>query len=151
MKKVKFLGFLSIFSLLIVIPILLLLKLTPNEAQYKTVKISNIDIKTEVADTTAKRIEGLMSKKILPDNEGMLFIFNEENYHGIWMMNTSFPIDIIWIDKDLKIVDIVEDAQPCKFNCPIYRPDSKASYVLEVNSGFTKKNKLQIGDYSSIS
>jgi uncharacterized membrane protein (UPF0127 family) len=146
MKKVKFLGFLGIFSLLIVIPILLLLKLTPNEAQYKTVKISNASVRAEIADTQSKMIEGLMSKKTLPDNEGMLFIFNDESRHGIWMMNMNFPIDIIWIDKDLKIIDIAEDAQPCKFNCPIYKPDSKALYVLEVNSGFVSKNKLQTGD-----
>lgn len=151
MKKVKFLGFLGIFSLFIVIPILLLLKLTPNEAQYKTVKISDASVRAEIADTQLKRIEGLMSKKTLPDNEGMLFIFNNESRHGIWMMNTSFPIDIIWIDKDLKIIDIAEDAQPCKFNCPVYMPDEKALYVLEVNSGFTKKNKLQIGDSIDIS
>lgn len=151
MKKIKTLGLFSILGLLIVIPALFVIKFIPPETHYKTVKISDVVIKAEVADTLPKRIEGLMSKKILPEKEGMLFIFNEENYHGIWMMNMRFPIDIIWIDKDLKIVDIAEDAQPCKFKCPIYRPDSKASYVLEVNSGFAKENKLQIGDYISIS
>ncbi len=151
MKKVKLLGFLGIFSLLIVIPILLLLKLTPNEVQYKTVKISDASVRAEIADTQLKRIEGLMFKKILPDNEGMLFIFDNDDYHGIWMMNTSIPLDIIWIDRELRIIDIAEDAQPCTFNCPVYHPDGKALYVLEVNSGFAKKNKLQIGNPVTIS
>ena len=150
MKKIKFLGFLSILSLLVIIPALIIIKLIPAEVQYKTVKISGVTVKAEVADTSLKRIEGLMSKKYMPDNQGMLFIFNEENYHAIWMMNMSFSIDILWINKDLEIVDIVEDAQPCKFNCPIYLPDKKAFYVLEVKSGFASQNKLQAGDSISI-
>ncbi len=150
MKKINIIG-LSILGLLILIPILLIIKLVPSETHYKTVKISDVSIKAEVADTLAKRIEGLMSKKVLPDNQGMLFIFNEENHHGIWMMNMSFPIDILWINEDLEIVDIMDDVQPCKINCPVYLPDERALYVLEVNSGFTKKNKLQIGDTITIS
>ncbi len=151
MKKVKILGFLGVFSLLAIIPVLLILKLAPNEVQYKTVKISDAKVRAEIADTQLKRIEGLMSRKTLPANEGMLFIFDDENHHGIWMMNMGFPIDIVWIDRNLEIVDIAEDAQPCTFNCPIYQPDEKALYVLEVNSGFVGKNKLRIGDSVSIS
>ena len=151
MRKINTLGFFSVPGLLIVIPTLFVIKFMPSETHYKTVKISDINIKAEVADTTLKRIEGLMSKKVLPGNQGMLFIFNEENHHGIWMLNMSFPIDILWINKDLEIVDIVEDAQPCKINCPIYLPDKKALYVLEVNSGFISKNRIQKGDLISIS
>jgi len=151
MKKINILGFLSVLGLLVIIPTLLIIRFLPSETHYKTVKISDINIKAEVADTTLKRIEGLMSKKTLPDNEGMLFIFGEENYHGIWMVNMSFSIDIIWVNKNLEIVDITEDVQPCKINCPVYLPDERALYVLEVNSGFTKKNKLQIGDTIAIS
>jgi len=150
MKKINIIG-LSILGLLALIPILLIIKFIPSETHYKTVKISDVSIKAEVADTLAKRIEGLMSKKSLPEKEGMLFIFNEENHHGIWMLNMSFPIDILWVNKNLEIVDITEDVQPCKINCPVYLPDERALYVLEVNSGFTKKNKLQIGDAIAIS
>lgn len=150
MKKINILGFLSVVGLLIIIPTLFIIRFIPSETHYKIVKISNVDIKAEVVDTIPKRIEGLMSKKNLPANEGMLFIFNEENHHGIWMMNMSFPIDILWINKDLEIVDIIEDAQPCKFNCPVYLPDEKAMYVLEVNSGFVTENKLQPGDSITI-
>lgn len=151
MKKIKILGFLSVLSLLIIIPTLLIIKLIPAEVQYKTVNFSGASVKAEVANTIPKRIEGLMSKKSLPSNQGMLFIFDGENYHGIWMMNMSFPIDILWINKDLKIIDVAESVPPCKFNCPVYFPNEKALYVLEVNSGFFKKNKLQVGDTISIS
>lgn len=146
MKKVNTLGILGLLSLLVIVPVLIITKLIPSETHYKTVKFSSVEIKAEVADTPLKRAEGLMSKKSLPADEGMLFIFNNADYHGIWMMNMSFSIDILWIDKDLKIVDIMEDAQPCTFNCPIYTPSEKAAYVLEVNSGFVKQNGIKTGD-----
>jgi len=145
MRKINTLGFFSILGLLIVIPTLFVIKFIPSETHYKTVKISDVNIKAEVADTLAKRIEGLMSKKALPDNDGMLFIFGEENYHAIWMMNTSIPLDIIWIDSDHKVVDIVKNAQPCFLNCRTYSPGKPARYVLEVNAGFTDRNSVEIG------
>ena len=145
MRKIKFIGVFSILRLLIVIPALIIIKLIPTEVQYKTVKISGETIKAEIADTTLKRIEGLMSKKTLPDNQGMLFIFNDEGHHGIWMMNTSIHLDIIWIDSNHKIIDIVKNAQPCFLICEIYTPDKPARYVLEVNAGFTDRNSVKIG------
>ncbi len=143
MKRIKFLSILGLISLTIVLAII---KFIPSDTQYKSVKISNITIKAELANTEVKRIEGLIPKKSLPQNEGMLFIFNNEGRHGIWMMNMSFPIDIMWIDKNLKIIHIVEDAPPCKLNCTSYFPDQEALYVLEVNARFVEKNKIKIGD-----
>lgn len=151
MKKIKILGFLAIFGMLITVPTLLIMKFLPSDVHYKTVKVSGSAVRAEVADTTPKRIEGLMSKKVLPEDEGMLFIFNSEGHHGIWMMNMSFSIDILWIDENLRVVDIAESAQPCKFNCPVYLPDEKSLYVLEVSSGFIKENNIQLGDSVSIS
>lgn len=151
MKKIKILGLFSILGLLVVIPAIFIIRLLPTETHYKTIKISTTVVKAEVADTPLKQIEGLMSKKTLPDSQGMFFIFNKEYNHAIWMMNMSFPIDIIWISKDLKIVDIVEGALPCRINCPVYAPDEKALYVLEVNSGFVARNKLRTGDSVAVS
>jgi len=88
-----------------------------------------------------------MFKKSLPEDEGMLFVFDEEGYHGFWMMNMSFPIDIIWINNEKKVVDIVKNAQPCKFSCPSYKPKEKAMYVLEVNANFTEEHGIRIGSY----
>ncbi len=150
MKKINILGILSILVLAIIVPTLFIIKLIPSDTSYKTVKIANVSIKAEVADTSLKRMEGLIPKKSLPSNQGMLFIFNQEDYHGIWMMNMSFPIDILWINKDLEIVDVAESVPPCKFNCPVYFPNEKALYVLEVNSGFIKKNKIELGNSVSI-
>ena len=145
MKKFN-ISILWVLGIPVILLVLLLVKLLPPETTYKTVKISNVTVKAEVADTALKQTVGLMDKKSLPQNQGMIFIFDNEGYTGIWMINMSFPIDIIWIDKNLKIVDIVKDAQPCAFDCIVYYPSQKSLYVLEVNSGFVSKNKVEIGD-----
>jgi len=117
-----------------------------SKTTFKKVKIGNVTIDAEVADTTLKKIKGLMFRQSLADKSGMLFIFDSDDYHGIWMMNMSFPIDIIWINSGHKIVDIVKDAQPCKIFCPVYKSKEKTRYVLEVNAGFTDKYSVDIGD-----
>ena len=112
----------------------------------KKVTIGNTEIEAEVADTLPKQIKGLMFRKNIPENGGMLFVFGNDDYYSIWMMNMSFPIDIIWIDSGHKIVDMVKNAQPCGIACPSYEPKAKARFVLEVNAGFTNKHSVKIGD-----
>ncbi len=152
MRKAKYLGIIfGILGFLVVAIIVGLIKLVPSDTQFKTVKIANTTIKAEIADTMAKQMTGLMNKSKLPSNQGMLFIFNYKARHSIWMMNMSFPIDIIWLDENLRVTDIVENAQPCKVNCTIYYPDENALYVLEVNSGFVARNKINVGDRIGVS
>jgi len=112
----------------------------------KKVIIGDVQIDAEVADTLPKQIKGLMFRKSLPEKSGMLFVFGKEDYYSIWMMNMSFPIDIIWIDSNHKIVEIVKDAPPCGIICKSYQPKVKASFVLEVNSGFIDRYSVKIGD-----
>ena len=82
----------------------------------------------------------------LADNRGMLFLFPQENFYPFWMKNMRFPLDIIWIDKDKRIVDIKTDVPTCNQTCESLTPGDKALYVLEVNAGFAKKNEIKIGD-----
>src|SRR4030042_3400748 len=104
-------------------------------------------ITAEVVSKPADRAKGLMFRKTLPDNEGMLFIFEEEDFHSFWMKNMIIHLDIIWLDKEKKVVYFEEDVPPCKEDpCTSYLPMKKAKYVLEVNSGFIKKEKLKLGD-----
>jgi len=116
---------------------------------YTEVKIGNTTVKAEIADTFAKKVKGLMFRKSLSEKEGMIFPFDQEGYQGIWMMNMSIPIDIIWMDKDKKVVDIVKDAQPCGLTCESYTPKEKAMYVLEVKSNFTERHGVKIGTKAS--
>jgi len=130
-------------GVIIVLLIILFFKKTPTK--YTNVKIGDTEIKAEIADTLIKRTKGLMFRKSLPENEGMLFVFNEGDYHSFWMMNMSFPIDIIWVNEEKKVVDVVKNAQPCKLRCSTYKPKEKAMYVLEVNANFTEKHGIEIG------
>jgi len=129
---------------LVLIVAVFFLKGIMQPAKMVEVKVGNTTVDAEMADTLPKQIKGLMFRSSLPQNEGMLFDFGEEGYHGIWMMNMSFPIDIIWINNG-KVVDIKKDAQPCLLFCESYSPKEPARYILEVNANFTERHSIKIG------
>ena len=112
--------------------------------KYKKINIGKASIRAEVADSFFKKVKGLMFRKSLRKNKGMLLVFSREDYHPIWMFGMRFPIDIIWIDERMRVVNIVENSKPCLF-CKTYFPKKKAKYVLEVNAGFVEKYKIRIG------
>ena len=68
----------------------------------------------EVADTLNEREKGLSGKQSLEINKGMLFIFEKETLSGFWMKDMNFPIDIIWIDKNMRIIGIEKSPVPCE-------------------------------------
>jgi len=117
-------------------------------AKFLTTKVcfKNICLVAEIADDDFTRQKGLMFRKSLPENEGMLFVFDEEDRYSFWMKNMFIPLGIIWISKDKRIVDIMADLKPCVDTCDNLIPKEKVKYVLEVNSGFVNKYKLNLGD-----
>ncbi|MFY9271094.1 MAG: DUF192 domain-containing protein [Candidatus Manganitrophaceae bacterium] len=108
---------------------------------------SGTKINAEVADTPETRARGLMFRETLPPGGGMLFIFQEPRPQIFWMKNCQFPIDILWLDSEKKIIFVSEKTPPCKADpCPNYGPtDKNALYVIEVASGFFQKEKLALG------
>lgn len=110
------------------------------------VKIGNAEIDAEVAESFISKARGLMFRRLLPEKNGMLFVFSREAYHAIWMFGMRFPIDIIWIDAKKRIADVAQNARPCLLFCKVYLPKKKAKYVLEVNAGFVEKNRIKLGD-----
>src|SRR5262245_44587989 len=89
---------------------------------------------------------GLMFRPSLPMDHGLLFIFEAPDFHGIWMKNCKFPIDIVWLDEERRVVHVQEGAPPCtKEPCDVYYPLRRASYVIEINSGQARKEKLVVG------
>ena len=105
----------------------------------------------EIADSESEREKGLMFRESLAKNSGMLFVFEKEEKYSFWMKNTLTALDIIWINEDKKIVDVFENAQPCKTeHCPIMTPKENALYVIEANSGFVKENNVKIGQVAKI-
>ena len=92
---------------------------------------------------------GLMFRPSLPMDHGLLFIFEAPDFHGIWMKNCKFPIDILWLDADHKVVHLAEKVPPCTAkvdaNCEVYSPLARASYVVELNAGQARREKALVG------
>ncbi len=108
-------------------------------------------VSVELATTQKEHAKGLMFRKELAKDHGMLFIFKVEQQRSFWMKNTFIPLDIIFLSKDLRIISIALNAQPCKQDpCPLYFSKKPAQYVVEVNAGFVAENGLAQGDIASI-
>ena len=135
-----------------VIPLIIFLLLSGfTTERLKEIKVcfSNVCIRAEVADSGALRERGLMFRRELPRDAGMLFIFEREERQFFYMKNMNFPLDILWIDAGKKIVGMKKDFQPASAgeeSPQSFSPDSPALYVLEVCSGFCDKYQVRIGD-----
>lgn len=103
-------------------------------------------LQTEVMVKDEDRQMGLMFRPNLPDDHGMLFVFSNVDFHGIWMKNCKFSIDILWLDESRKIVHVAEDVPPCNADpCPVYQPMQRAAYVVELNAGQARREKARLG------
>ena len=101
----------------------------------------------EIADTIEKQALGLMFRDSMPADRGMLFIFPNEAPRSFWMKNTRIALDIIYFDKDLKLVSISADTPPCRLSdCPNYPSAAPAKYVLELNAGTAAQLGVGSGD-----
>ena len=105
---------------------------------------SEAAFEVEVADTPSKREMGLMYRRELAADHGMLFIFPDESVLTFWMKNTPIPLDMIFIGSDLKIVGIVREAVP--FTLSARSVGLPSRYVLEINGGAAPKRGIEVGD-----
>lgn len=112
-----------------------------------SVELGGKSFSVEVADTQQEQALGLMFRDEMPADQGMLFIFPNEAPRSFWMKNTRIPLDIMYFDKDLKLVSISADAQPCRVSqCPTYPSITPAKYVLELNAGTASELGVALGD-----
>ena len=103
-------------------------------------------LQTEVMVKDEDRMMGLMFRPSLPIDHGMLFLFEDLGKHTIWMKNCKFPIDILWLDENHKVVHLEEAVPPCKAEpCPVYAPLREAAYVVETNAKQAKREKALVG------
>lgn len=101
-------------------------------------------INLEVAKNASERTTGLMYRKQIPDNEGMVFMFDASGDAGcFWMKNTYIPLDIIWLDNDKKVIYVHKNATTLS-ETPIC-PASNGKYVIEINAGRAEQLGLELG------
>lgn len=127
----------------------------PQPVVYKTgiAVIAGHTLNVQVADTEALRAKGLGDRNSLAQDDGMLFAFPAIGRYAFWMKGMKFNLDFIWI-KAGKIVEITSNA-PAEPGIPdaslhSYLPAEEVDSVIEVNAGWTAKNKVKVGDAVSV-
>jgi len=105
--------------------------------QAKTLEIGGQILSVEIADTATLRSKGLSNRPSLQTGTGMIFIFDKPDIYGFWMKDMNFPIDILWIDADWKIVSIEKNVSPDTYP-KTFTPSKPIKYVLETNAGELK-------------
>lgn len=137
----------AIVIILIMIFFLAILFFYIDKAEQGRVCIKTSCFSVETAKTSEEQEKGLMFRQHLDMNKGMLFIFEKEGMQSFWMKNMIIPLDIIWIDKNKRIIFIQNNSQPCGIeNCPditVYEP---IKYALEINAGISEKLNFSVGD-----
>ena len=122
-------------------------KATPpqNSADPQVKVVKNLDLNLEVADTDAKREQGLSGRSKLPDNQGMLFSFEQPSFQSFWMKDMSFSLDFLWLDENKEIVDLTQNVAPETYP-GTFSPKKPVKYVVEVGAGYVEANSLKIGE-----
>lgn len=101
-------------------------------------------IAIEIADTEERRTQGLMGRKVMRKDHGMLFVFPEEELRSFWMANTPLSLDIIYLDAQKRIINIHSNTTPySEDSLPSERP---AQYTVEVIAGFCVEHGINEGD-----
>ncbi len=115
----------------------------------QTITVGTKKILVEIAETEQQHAYGLMFRKKLGLNEGMLFVFKDEEIRSFWMKNTLINLSIGYFDKNKKLIDIQEMKAMTSLiekETPSYPSKGPAQYALEMSEGWFKKNKILIGD-----
>jgi uncharacterized protein len=114
----------------------------------KNIKINGKKINVEIAETVSQQQQGLMYRKFLPENSGMLFIFQDSRPRTFWMKNTFIPLSIGFFDEKKMLID-VQEMEPIESemvaNPKVYQSRGLARYALEMRKGWFSKNKIKLG------
>ena len=108
-----------------------------------TIRVAGTPVTVEVAETEEARQRGLMNRDSLPEDRGMLFVYPEERRLSFWMRNTAIPLDIAFIDRTGRIVD-VQPMEPFEEETVV--SSAPAMYALEMNRGWFEAHGVEPGD-----
>lgn len=110
-----------------------------------SVNIGDVVIPVEIATSSQEKQKGLCCRNSLPENQGMLFVYEKPGNYRFWMKDTRIPLDMYWISSEKKIVHIEENVQPESYK-KSFGTDVPSQYVLETNAGFAKQHNIRVGD-----
>jgi len=141
--KIKIFGFLVLVLVVVLIFSRGWTERTPRIEILTSKGNKKASFKVELARTKEERARGLMFRKKLPEDWGMLFIFDQEKEQWFWMKNTFISLDIIFINQARQIVGIIKKAIP-RTEMPL--GGWKSRFVLEINGGLAEKYGIKEGD-----
>lgn len=120
--------------------------LRPPTSNERQILIAGVTLTVEIANTPTEQTKGLSGRDKLPQDHGMLFVFDHEDFWGFWMIEMKFPLDIIWFNSNKQAVYVEQNLPPCTPQaCPVFVPPVKATYVLEVDAGFAEIHNVTLG------
>lgn len=119
-----------------------------DNSQQPVLRINDQELYIEIAKSSQDKLRGLCCRDSLPEDQGMLFLYDQPGNYGFWMKDTRIPLDMYWINTEKKIVHIEHavqpDSYPDRFHSPV-----PAQYVLETNAGYAKRHSIKVGDLVS--
>ena len=125
-------------------------QIQPLKQSLYSIRVGSTNLMAEVAETNTEKARGLSFRESLPQNQGLIFLFDTAEKYQFWMKDMRFPIDIIWIGSDKTVVDITPNLDPNTYP-KLFAPKEPAMYVLETNTSFAQTHGIHIGDSVDIS
>lgn len=143
----------SVYKVVLVLGIMILCLIGFNSYQNflsaklptKTIQVAGHALEVEVANTELTRAHGLSDRTTIAKDTGMLFVFPTAGFYEFWMKDMHFPIDMIWVGVDHKIVSINENVSPDTYP-QLFSPKEPALYVIEVGAGYAENYRVSVGD-----
>ena len=115
----------------------------PTESRLTRISVGSAVLRVEVVSTPEAQARGLMFRKSLPWDRGMLFVYDKPQHLAFWMKNTTIPLDIAFISAEGMITEILPLTPLSEMTCSSRSP---ALYALEVNRGWFRKKGVKVGD-----
>jgi uncharacterized membrane protein (UPF0127 family) len=119
--------------------------LWPQLQPHATIHLGDGVFTAKVVKTQAERDKGLGGTLNLADDQAMLFVYETDGKWPVSMKDMNYPIDIVWLDKDKKVVYIVKNAPPESYPYEHFEPKNDARYVIEFSEGTVGQKKITIG------
>ena len=117
----------------------------PRPSDISAVQIGKVSFTVNLALTDAEREQGLSGQTDLAPNTGLLFVFDTPGSYGFWMKDMKFPIDMVWVGENMRVVTTKEGATPESYP-QIFYPNAPSMYVIELPAGTMRVNNLSVGD-----